>query len=410
MTEYIDLSVADLIVDSAQSRRGEWTGDEADTRLVDSLKQDGLLQPLLVRPVGQTEYADGVDATHAIIAGSRRYHAALEAGFETVTCRVVEADDFTAAKLSLRENEERKSLSDQELARSLRMQFQLLCPSAPVTCPECGNQFAPDSIATHWGQSDHGPIEPEYPDGGLEDAIFYSKRQVHEFLAETHFGATHKGVIDKVRNLISIASLPDRLQALWKAPAQRTAAEQELLDRHGIARELQASGSGNSLSPRVRTLFRAVDQVADSDGLDPTTATLATVGRLNQGGITDGQLAHEVAEFESEITDELATTRGAEQRQVFEELLSNRAATLRSVSETLDEVPGVGKVHIELSEERYLRWHARAKEALGEESTAAVITAAYQDYLERMADDHGWPGTEQATSDTMSGQGTPHDE
>lgn len=391
MFERRQLPLRDLIVDSAQSRQGNWTGDEQDQRLVNSLEREGLLQPLLVRPVAATEYGVDVDATHAVIAGSRRYHAAMEAGFDTVSCRVLDADDYEAARISLRENEERKALSDEELARSLRTQFELLRPPDPVRCPECGDAFAPDGIASHWASVDHGPIEPDLPENdGLDDMTFYTNQQVYEHLAQAHFGSARSSAVDKVRHLISIAELPDPLQALWKASEQRTAAETEQLERYGITRELQASGAGNDLSPRVRTLFRTFEETADADGIDATAATLETVGTLDQGGLTDTQLAHEVAEFRDAVVEDLETTSGTEQRQQFRETLADRAATLREVTEDLGTQPGVGQVRIEFSDQRYKRWHARVKQLRGETDTSAVVAEAYRDYLERMADEHGW--------------------
>jgi hypothetical protein len=391
MIERTQLPVEALIVDSAQSRQGAWTGDEQDQRLVNSLQREGLLQPLLVRPVEATEYGADVEATHAVIAGSRRYHAALEAGFETVACRVLDAGDYEAARISLRENEERKALSDGELARSLRTQFELLRPPDPVTCPACGESFAPDGIASHWASVDHGPIDPEISDdGGLDGLTFYTDQQVYEHLARAHFGSERSSAIDKIRHLISIAELPDPLRALWTPPEQRSAAETEQLARHGITRQLHASGAGNDLSPRVRRLFRTFEETADTDGLDPTTATLETVGRLDQSGLADNRLAHEVAEFRETVVEELERVSGSEQRRRFEETLSERATALREMAEQLDSQPGVGQVRIEFGDQRYRRWHARVKQLRGEENNTAVVAQAYRDYLERMADKHGW--------------------
>lgn len=73
--------------------------------LAKSIAQVGVLEPLLVRPVGDK---------FEVIAGGRRYRAANQAGVKTVPCVVKEMDDISALKASFHENEERKSASPLE--------------------------------------------------------------------------------------------------------------------------------------------------------------------------------------------------------------------------------------------------------------------------------------------------------
>jgi len=177
MIQRKEIDIDNLIIDTAQSRQGDWAGDEQDQRLVNSLERDGLLQSLLVRPVENTPYAGEVSEDYAIVAGSRRYHAAVEAGFDTVHCRIIEADDFEAAKKSLKENEERKDLTDEEVARSLKMQFEMLKPPDGLQCPECGD--APNDIKNHWAHSDCEPVKPPAKANASADAkniTFYTER------------------------------------------------------------------------------------------------------------------------------------------------------------------------------------------------------------------------------------------
>jgi len=158
MIERKEVSIDNLVIDSAQSRQGDWAGDQQDQRLVNSLERDGLLQSLLVRPVENTPYAGEVSEEYSIVAGSRRYHAAVEGGFDSVHCRIIEADDFEAAKKSLKENEERKDLTDEEVARSLKMQFEMLRPDKPIECPNCGTECV--NLSKHWRTTDCESINP----------------------------------------------------------------------------------------------------------------------------------------------------------------------------------------------------------------------------------------------------------
>jgi ParB family chromosome partitioning protein len=93
---------------------------EATTGLASSIKQQGLLQPIVVRP----RTAGGYE----LIAGERRWRAAREAGVETLPALVREADDRDTLLLALVENVAREQLSPVEEARayaSLLDEFEL---------------------------------------------------------------------------------------------------------------------------------------------------------------------------------------------------------------------------------------------------------------------------------------------
>ncbi len=93
---------------------------EATTGLASSMKQQGLLQPIVVRPRAEGGYE--------LIAGERRWRAAREAGLETLPALVREADDRDSLLLALVENVAREQLSPVEEARayaSLVDEFEL---------------------------------------------------------------------------------------------------------------------------------------------------------------------------------------------------------------------------------------------------------------------------------------------
>ena len=70
--------------------------------LADSIRENGILQPVCVRRNG---------ALYEIISGERRTRAAKMAGLEEIPCIVMEADDEQSAVLALIENIQRKNLS-----------------------------------------------------------------------------------------------------------------------------------------------------------------------------------------------------------------------------------------------------------------------------------------------------------
>ncbi len=93
---------------------------EATTGLASSIKQQGLLQPIVVRPRAAGGYE--------LIAGERRWRAAREAGIELLPALVRDADDRDTLLLALVENVAREQLSPVEEARayaSLVDEFEL---------------------------------------------------------------------------------------------------------------------------------------------------------------------------------------------------------------------------------------------------------------------------------------------
>lgn len=84
--------------------------------LADSIRAQGLLQALLVRPI--TNGKPGV--THEIIAGERRFRAAQLAGLTEVPVLVRDVDDKGAAAMALIENMQREDLNPLEEAQGIQ--------------------------------------------------------------------------------------------------------------------------------------------------------------------------------------------------------------------------------------------------------------------------------------------------
>jgi ParB family chromosome partitioning protein len=83
---------------------------EATSGLAASLRHEGVLQPIVVRPRPEGGYE--------LVAGERRWRAAREAGLATLPAIVREADDREALLLALVENVARENLSPVEEARA----------------------------------------------------------------------------------------------------------------------------------------------------------------------------------------------------------------------------------------------------------------------------------------------------
>jgi len=81
--------------------------------LVASIREKGVLEPLLVRP-------SEVGGRFMIISGERRYRASLQAGLKEVPCIEMNVDDRAVAEIALIENLQRKDLTAFEEADGLR--------------------------------------------------------------------------------------------------------------------------------------------------------------------------------------------------------------------------------------------------------------------------------------------------
>ena len=85
--------------------------------LAASIKAQGLMQPILVRPIGQDTLSGVVK--YEIIAGERRFRASQLAGLTEVPVLVRDVDDLAAAAMALIENIQREDLNPLEEAQGI---------------------------------------------------------------------------------------------------------------------------------------------------------------------------------------------------------------------------------------------------------------------------------------------------
>jgi len=102
-----ELSLKDIRPNPFQPRK---TFDEESLfELAESIKKDGLLQPIVV-----SEDIDG----YVLIAGERRLRASKLAKLKTIRCIIVNSDDEKMRKFALIENIQREELNSLELAQA----------------------------------------------------------------------------------------------------------------------------------------------------------------------------------------------------------------------------------------------------------------------------------------------------
>jgi ParB family chromosome partitioning protein len=85
--------------------------EDSVAELADSIKKVGLLQPIIVRPLGEG---------YQIIAGERRWRAARQAQLESVPVRVLAVSETDSLELALIENLQREDLNAIEEARGYK--------------------------------------------------------------------------------------------------------------------------------------------------------------------------------------------------------------------------------------------------------------------------------------------------
>jgi ParB family chromosome partitioning protein len=85
--------------------------------LAASIKTQGIMQPVLVRPIGTDNFTNAIK--YEIIAGERRFRAAQLAGLESIPVLVRDVDDQAAAAMALIENIQREDLNPLEEAQGI---------------------------------------------------------------------------------------------------------------------------------------------------------------------------------------------------------------------------------------------------------------------------------------------------
>ena len=111
---FIKISLCDPKSDQPR----KYFDEAALSDLAESIRENGLLQPILVREYGEGRYQ--------IIAGERRFRASRIAGLSEIPAIIMDRDDKNAAQISLIENIQREDLNPLEEAmayRSLREEY-----------------------------------------------------------------------------------------------------------------------------------------------------------------------------------------------------------------------------------------------------------------------------------------------
>ncbi len=130
--EVVELYLDDIIPNRFQPR--EVFNEEALKELAASIKEHGIIQPIIVRKIGDK---------YEIIAGERRYKASTMAGMTKIPAIIRNLDDKEASKVALLENLQRKDLTAIEEART----YQKILELDSITQEELGRTMGKSQAA-----------------------------------------------------------------------------------------------------------------------------------------------------------------------------------------------------------------------------------------------------------------------
>ncbi len=112
IVEHIEMK---MVHPSQFSIRDKFTDQQEFESLTSSIKEHGLLQPILIRP-----YQNNFE----IVAGHRRFHACKSLRWRHIPCKIRELSDKQAFEIQITENIQRKSMSALEEAEAFRKYVQ----------------------------------------------------------------------------------------------------------------------------------------------------------------------------------------------------------------------------------------------------------------------------------------------
>jgi ParB-like partition proteins len=162
--------------------------NEEMNALIDSIQENGILTPLLVRPL------EGTTDEYDVISGHRRLHAAQKAGLETVPAFIHAIDRDAASILLVDSNLHREHILPSEKAFAYKLKYEAMRHQG--TSSQFGTKLRTDEqIAKESGES---------------------RNQIQRYIRLTHLGPKLLDLVDQGRIAFSVgvelSYLPDEAQ------------------------------------------------------------------------------------------------------------------------------------------------------------------------------------------------------
>ena len=225
---------------------------ESIAQLADSIRDQGVLQPLLVVPASGGRYR--------IIAGERRYRASRIAGLETVPCIVKDIDVIRQMEIALIENLQREDLNPMEAARGIQALMK-----------QCG--YTQEKVSTRLGKSRPAVANllrllslPEEVTEMVRDGLISAGharvlagiRDPEEQIRLAH-RAADEGM--SVRRLEQLASAAKEKPAKKRRPAPMPAELGELQEKIRLKTGLKSALTGSITKGRIVLQYSSRDEL-----------------------------------------------------------------------------------------------------------------------------------------------------
>jgi ParB family transcriptional regulator, chromosome partitioning protein len=237
---------------NARNPRRMFSNTELD-ELVASLRERGIIQPIVARPVR------GAIDSYEIIAGERRWRAAQRAGLHDVPVVIIEASDEEALQLAIIENVQRADLNPLEEAEGYRSLIRDFSHSPDEVARIVGKsrshvanmlrlQTLPDRVKEHInsGRLDAGharALVGHHDAERLADEIVNRGLNVRQVEAMAREAGAKNGKASGSRKSLARAEKNANLVAL----------EKRLSDSLGLVVSIDDRGRGGVLSVRYRS-------------------------------------------------------------------------------------------------------------------------------------------------------------
>lgn len=201
--EIIELYLDDIIPNRFQPR--EKFDSEALKELSTSIKEHGVIQPIIVRKIGEK---------YEIIAGERRYKASALAGLTKIPAIIRNLDDKEASKVALLENLQRKDLTAIEEART----YQKILELDSMTQEELGRTMGKSQAAIA-NKLRLLALTDEVQEALLNDQI--SERHARSLLNITNANEQVEMLERVINNRMTVRELDHAIRSLKLAPNEQ---------------------------------------------------------------------------------------------------------------------------------------------------------------------------------------------
>jgi ParB family chromosome partitioning protein len=248
----------ELIRRNADQPRRAFPDEEMD-ELAASIREKGILQPILVRPLADT------DGQFQIVAGERRWRAAQRAGLKTIPALIRDLDDLAVMEIALVENIQRTDLNPIEEARGYQAMVKRFSRSQETIAKIVGKSRSHVANAIRLLHLD--PVVQEHLEAGRLTA-----GHARALMGATDPGGLARQIIDRALSVREAEALAKRVEMIESgfakppAPKLRTrkdadtlALETDLAEVLGLAVEVRDKGGAGELRIKYQTLEQLDD-------------------------------------------------------------------------------------------------------------------------------------------------------